>query len=62
MEAHEICSVTDDFGYLKNLFIIKIVSDYMDIAENFFNYDRVKDLVEDNLLQIDKFLDELQKY
>ena len=62
MEAHEICSVTDDFDYLKNLFIIKIVSDYMDIGENFFNYNRVKDLVEDNLLQIDKFLDELQKY
>ena len=62
MEAHEICSVTDDFDYLKNLFIIKIVSDYMDIGEKKYNYNRVKDLVEDNLLQIDKFLNDLQKY
>ena len=62
MEAHEICSVTDDFYYLKNLFIIKIVSDYMDIGEKKYNYNCVKDLVEDNLLQIDKFLNGLQKY
>mgnify|MGYP001164205331 FL=1 len=62
MEAHEICSVTDDFYYLKNLFIIKIVSDYMDIGEKKYNYNRVKDLVEDNLLQIDKLLNEIRKY
>ena len=62
MEAHEICSVTDDFYYLNNLFIIKIVSDYMDIGEKKYNYNCVKDLVEDNLLQIDKFLNGLQKY
>ena len=62
MEAHEICSVISGLDHLNNLFIIKIISDYMDVSKKYFNSKKVKDLVENNLLQIDTMLNELRKH
>ena len=62
MEAHEICSVIGGLDHLNNLFIIKIISDYMDVSKKYFNSKKVKDLVEINLLQIDTMLKELRNH
>ena len=62
MEAHEICSVISGLDHLNNLVIIKIISDYMDVGGKFFNFKKVKDLVQINLLQIDTMLNELRKH
>ena len=56
MEAHEICAVVDNYDDLENLFIIKIISDFMDVSRNYFSFDTVYDLVYNNLSNIDKLL------
>ena len=62
MEAHEICSVIGGLDHLNNLFIIKIISDYMDVSKKYFNSKKVMDLIEINLLQIDTMLKELRNH
>ena len=62
MEAHEICSVISDINQLKNLVIIKIISDFMDVSKNLINSKKINDLVEINLLQIDTMLNELRNH
>ena len=56
MEAHEICSTISKLGLEDNLMIIKIVSDFMDISKKDFSYDKVYDLVENNLNNINRLL------
>ena len=56
MEAHEICSIISKLGLENNLLIIKIVSDFMDINKKDLSYNRVYDLVENNLNNINRLL------
>ena len=56
MEAHEICSTISKLGLEDNLLIVKIVSDFMDINEKDISYNRVYDLVENNLNNINRLL------
>ena len=56
MEAHEICSTISRLGLEDNLLIVKIVSDFMDINEKDISYNRVYDLVENNLNNINRLL------
>ena len=56
MEAHEICSTISKLGIKDNLLIVKIVSDFMDINKKDISYNRVYDLVENNLNNINRLL------
>ena len=56
MEAHEICSTISKLGLEDNLLIVKIVSDFMDINKKDISYNRVYDLVENNLININRLL------
>jgi len=56
MESHEICTVVDSYDDLENLFIIKIISDFMDVSRNYFSFDTVYDLVDNNISNIEKLL------
>ena len=60
MEAHEICSVVDSYDDLENLFIIKIISDFMDVSRKYFSFDTIYDLVDNNISNIDKLLMDLR--
>ena len=60
MEAHEICTVVDSYDDLENLFIIKIISDFMDVSRDYFSFDTVYDLVDNNISNIDKLLVDLR--
>ena len=59
MEAHEICTVVDSYDDLENLFIIKIISDFMDVSRKYFSFHTVYDLVDNNISNIDKLLIDL---
>ena len=60
MEAHEICTVVDSYDDLENLFIIKIISDFMDVSRKYFSFDTVYDLVDNNISNIDNLLMDLR--
>ena len=60
MEAHEICTVVGSYDDLKNLFIIKIISDFMDVSKKYFSFEMVYDLVDNNISNIDKLLTDLR--
>ena len=60
MEAHEICTVVDSYDDLENLFIIKIISDFMDVSRKCFSFDTVYDLVDNNISNIDNLLMDLR--
>ena len=60
MEAHEICTVVDSYDDLENLFIIKIISDFMDVSRKYFSFDTIYDLVDNNISNIDKLLMDLR--
>ena len=60
MEAHEICTVVDSYDDLENLFIIKIISDFMDVSRKYFRFDTIYDLVDNNISNIDKLLTDLR--
>ena len=60
MEAHEICTVVDSYDDLENLFIIKIISDFMDVSRKYFSFDMIYDLVDNNISNIDKLLMDLR--
>ena len=60
MEAHEICTVVDRYDDLENLFIIKIISDFMDVSRKYFSFDTVYDLVDNNISNIDNLLMDLR--
>ena len=56
MEAHEICTIVASHDDLENLFIIKIISDFMDVSRKYFSYETVYNLVDNNISNIDKLL------
>ena len=62
MEAHAICSIIDKFNGMKNLLIIKIISDFMDVERDHFSFETVFDLIKNNLSNIDRLLMDFRKY
>tara|TARA_B100001109_G_C18821507_1_gene454760 strand:+ start:758 stop:1348 length:591 start_codon:yes stop_codon:yes gene_type:complete len=57
MEAHLICSVFEQFILSNRLFIYKIISDHMDLKVNKLSFRNVYDLINLNILKIDRMLD-----
>jgi nucleoside phosphorylase len=62
MEAHAICSIIDNFNGMKNLLIIKIISDFMDVERDHFSFETVYNLIKNNLSNIDRLLMDFRKY
>ena len=60
MEAYEICKTINNFDGLDRLFILKIVSDYMDVKHH-ISSNQVQHLIKRKILVIDKFLKDLRK-
>ena len=60
MEAYEICKAINNLGDLDRLFILKIVSDHMDMKHHISSI-KVQQLIKQNILVIDKFLRDLRK-
>jgi|TARA_B100000809_G_scaffold236267_1_gene255196 nucleoside phosphorylase len=56
MESHEICSVINNFNGMKDLLIIKIISDFMDVGRDYFSFETVHALIENNVPHIDRLL------
>ena len=56
MEAYEICEVIKKIDDIDNLFILKIVSDFMDLDDGILSSKQVYNFIEQNLLVIDSFL------
>ena len=61
MEAYEICEVIKKVDDIDNLFILKIVSDFMDLNDGFLSSKQVYNLIEQNLVVIDSFLNAIRK-
>ena len=60
MEAYEICKTINNFDGLDRLFILKIVSDHMDVKHH-ISSNQVQHLIKRKILVIDKFLKDLRK-
>jgi len=61
MEAYEICELIKKIDDIDNLFILKIVSDFMDLNDGFLSSKQVYNLIEQNLVVIDSFLNAIRK-
>ena len=61
MEAYEICEFIKKIDDIDNLFILKIVSDFMDLNDGFLSSKQVYSLIEQNLVVIDSFLNAIRK-
>ena len=61
MEAYEICDFIKKIDDIDNLFILKIVSDFMDLNDGFISSKQVNKLIEQNLGVIDSFLNAIRK-
>ena len=61
MEAYEICKLIKKIDDIDNLFILKIVSDFMDLNDGFLSSKQVYNLIEQNLVVIDSFLNAIRK-
>ena len=61
MEAYEICEVIKKVDDIDNLFILKIVSDFMDLNDCLLSSKQVYNLIEQNLVVIDSFLNAIRK-
>jgi hypothetical protein len=61
MEAYEICELIKKIDDMDNLFILKIVSDFMDLNDGFLSSKQVYNLIEQNLVVIDSFLNAIRK-
>ena len=60
MEAYEICKTVNNLDCLDRLFILKIVSDYMDMKHS-ISANQVQYLIKQKFAVIDKFLKDLRK-
>ena len=60
MEAYEICKTVNNLDCLDRLFILKIVSDYMDMKHH-ISANQVQHLIKQKFSVIDKFLKDLRK-
>ena len=55
MEAYEICKTINNLNSLDRLFILKIVSDYMDVKHQ-ISSNQVQHLIKQKISVLDKFL------
>tara|TARA_B100000886_G_scaffold326338_1_gene272736 strand:+ start:1065 stop:1658 length:594 start_codon:yes stop_codon:yes gene_type:complete len=60
MEAYEICTAINNLDGLDRLFILKIVSDNMDM-KNHISTNQVRSLIKQKIPVIDKFINDLRK-
>ena len=60
MEAYEICKTVDNLDSLDRLFIVKIVSDYMEMMHH-ISANQVQNLIKQKISVIDKFIKDLRK-
>ena len=60
MEAYEICTAINNLDGLDRLFILKIVSDHMDMKHH-ISANQVKSLIKQKIPVIDKFIKDLRK-
>ena len=60
MEAYEICNAVNKLDELHRLFILKIVSDHMDMEDHISSI-QVQQLIKQKISVIDKFLSDLRK-
>ena len=60
MEAYEICKTVNDLEGLNRLFILKIVSDHMDMKHH-ISANQVESLIKQKIPVIDKFIRDLRK-
>lgn len=60
MEAYEICKSVNNLDGLDRLFILKIVSDYMDMKHH-ISGNQIQNLIKQKILVIDKFIKDLRK-
>ena len=62
MEAYKICEVINEIDNIENLFILKIVSDFMKLSEHLLSSQEVYSFIEQNLIEIDIFLKAIRKF
>ena len=60
MEAYEICKRVNNLNGLDRLFILKIVSDHMDMKQH-ISAEKVRNLIKQKIPVIDKFINDLRK-
>ena len=61
MEAYEICKAINNLGGLNRLFVLKIVSDHMDMKHH-ISANQVQNLIKQKISVIDKFIKDLRKF
>ena len=62
MEAYKICEVINEIDNIENLFILKIVSDFMNLNDSLLSYKEIYNFIEQNLVEIDSFLKAIRKF
>ena len=62
MEAYTICEVINEIDNIENLFILKIVSDFMKLNDSLLSSEDVCNFIEQNLVEIDCFLKAIRKF
>ena len=62
MEAYKICEVINEIDNIENLFILKIVSDFMNLKDSLLSFQEVYNFIEQNLVEIDIFLKAIRKF
>ena len=60
MEAYEICKTVNNLDGLDQLFILKIVSDHMDMKHH-ISASQIQNLIKQKISVIDKFIEDLRK-
>ena len=60
MEAYEVCKTVNNLDGLDRLFILKIVSDHMDMKDH-VSANQVHSLIKQKVPVIDKFIRDLRK-
>ena len=61
MEAYEICNAVNNLDCLDQLFILKVVSDHMDMKHH-ISANQVQNLIKQKISVIDKFIKDLRKF
>ena len=62
MEAYKIYEVINQIDNIENLFILKIVSDFMNLKDSLLSFQEVYNFIKQNLIEIDIFLKAIRKF
>ena len=62
MEAYKIYEVINQIDNIDNLFILKIVSDFMNLKDSLLSFQEVYNFIKQNLIEIDIFLKAIRKF